>query len=97
MRPLPITLVSESEQRSIVQNAKCLSKSTFKDVYVRKWLTKEEKNAENVLREKCNQVNDKKGLLANGKKSFVVINGRVYMRCNDVLNDLKKAIDITPS
>ena len=93
-RPLLVTLVSESEQRSILQNAKCLNKSTFKDIYVRKWLTKEERDAENVLRKKCNEVNDKKGLLANGKKPFVVINGRVYRRRNDGLIDFKKAIDI---
>ena len=93
-RPLLVTLVSESEQRSILQNAKCLNKSTFKDVYIRQWLTKEERDAENVLRKKCNEVNDKKGLLANGKKSFIVIKGRVYRRRNDGLIDFKKAIDI---
>lgn len=46
------------------------------------------------MRKKYKEVNDKKGLLINGKKFFVVINGRVYMHRNDELINFKKTIDI---
>ena len=94
MRLLFVIRASECEQRSILLNAKCLSKSTFKDVSVSRWLSKEEKDVEDVLRKKCCEVNAKKELLANGKKPFVVIIGRICIHRNDELTDLKKIIDI---
>jgi hypothetical protein len=94
VRPLLVTLSSELEQINVLQNAKKLHASEFNNIYIRKWLTKEERDAENDLRNKCKKVNECKGPMADGKFPFVVINGRIRERTNNGRINYKKSIDL---
>ena len=46
-------------------------------MFVRKWLTKEEKDAENKLYEKCCTLYERNVPIANGKSLFVVVNRHI--------------------
>jgi len=94
VRPLLITLSNELERNIILRNAKSLAGSRFKEVFVRKWLSKEEKEADNILRAKCKNVNSISGRLINGKNSFVVVNGHIRERKDDGSIDYRKSVDV---
>ena len=53
-RPLLVTFRTEAELAAQLQNAKNLQHTSYDSVFVRKWLTKDEREAEKNLREKCN-------------------------------------------
>ena len=64
-RPLLVTFRSELEQASVLKNAKSLQHSDFSEVFVRKWLTKEQREVEKDLRTKCKSLNDHNKPLEN--------------------------------
>ena len=47
-RRLLVTFRSELEQTSMLKNAKSLQHSNFSEVFVRKWLTKEQREVKNI-------------------------------------------------
>lgn len=66
----------------------------IKNIYVRKWLPKEEKDNDYTLRKKSKQVNYFRNATANGKKPFIIINGHVKERAIDGRFNLKKPLDV---
>jgi hypothetical protein len=93
-RPLLVSFSNSIEQASVLQNAKRLHTSPFKNVFVRKWLTREDQQADKELRDKCNKLNDQRGLTAVGKKPFIVISGHVRERKADGQINFKKAVNV---
>ena len=82
-RPLLVTFRSELEQASVLKNAKSLQHSDFSEVFVHKWLTKEQREVEKDLRTKCKRLNHHNKPLENGKQLYVVANGRLHSRDAD--------------
>ena len=79
-RPLLVTFRSELEQASVIKNAKSLQHSDFSEVFVCKWLTKEQREVEKDLRIKCKRLSNHNKPLENGKQLFVVANGQLHSR-----------------
>jgi hypothetical protein len=92
--PLLVTFQTELDRSNIIRNAKMLSSTPFSQVFVRKWLSKDELHSERMLREKCNKLNDLRGLNLKGQKPFIIIDGRVRERLDDGRINYRKSIDI---
>ena len=78
----------------MLKNAKSLQHSNFSEVFVRKWLTKEQREVEKDLRTKCKRLNDHNKPLENGKQLYVVANGRLHSRDADGSINYKESLDI---
>ena len=61
---------------------------------MRKWLTKEQREAEKDLRTKGKRLNDHNKPLENGKHIYVVANGRLHCRDADGRINYKKSLDV---
>ena len=63
-------------------------------MFVRKWLTKEEKDAEKKLRDNCRTLNKCNVPIANGKSLFVVVHGHIQKRKSDGHIDCTQHVNI---
>ena len=95
-RPLLVTVRSELEQASVIKNAKSLQHSDFSEVFVCKWLTKEQTEVEKDLRTKFKRLSDHNYYkpLENRKQLFVVANGRLHSRDVDGRINNKNSSDV---
>ena len=92
--PLLVSFQTELDRFNVIRNAKVLSSTPFSQVFVRKWLSKDELHSERLLRDKCNKLNELKGLNSKGQKPFIIIDGRVRERLDDGRINYRKSIDI---
>ena len=93
-RPLLVTFRSELEQASVLKNAKSLQHSDFSEVFVRKWLTQEQRKVKKDLRTKCKRLNDHNKPLKNEKQLYVMANGRLHSREADGRINYKKSLNV---
>ena len=65
----------------------------FSKVFLKKWLSNEDLNKKKFIHEKCYKLNEAHTPVADEKKRFVVIDGRVRQRHPYVKINFKKEID----
>ena len=74
-----VSFSSKLEQSLVLKKCQKFSHLNVKKFlrYVKKWLTREKKIINNTLRKICKTLSDYHDAMANGKKSFIIINGHV--------------------
>ena len=95
VRPLLVELLDNAEQFTILLSAKNLKDTRYDKVYIRKWLSNDEREKDKLLRDRCYKLNQKFPSNIDGKKLYTVINGYIReRRHNGLINSTstKKSI-----
>ena len=73
-------LLANAEQSTILLSAKYLKNTHYDKVYIRIWLSDNEREKDKLLRDRCYKLNQKFPSNTDGKKLYSVINGYIRER-----------------
>ena len=79
--------------RAILRAAKVCKDTQFNNVFIRKWVSNEEREKDKALRGICFKLNDKFPPGPDYKKLYIVIDGHISRKLQNCSFDFKKLVD----
>ena len=73
-------LLDNAEQSTVLLSAKNLKDTRYDKIYIRKWLSDDEREKDKLLRDRCCKLNQKFPSNLDGKKLYTVVNGYIQER-----------------